>query len=1312
MTDTLSRTLGPPSNWAEELCTRRNPDLISAESGYLGTIVLSYPLRHLADWDVDLDAVRADFEDGLRIRTGHPHPGGRRFWLEGNQYEAEILCKLSDRHRRPIAFVLSLARTPANTVPRRAGRISLAVEFESVNEERACDIDAVYEHVQRAERYRAARASAARDVRSARRDAQVTRHGDLHGIALKRYGALRGLLSLLALRAERSVATARGVTLPADEGDAGESPYLYVQISEHDGPLREFNDAHLEITGAGSPVPTRARNLSGQVIALEMPRRGHWPPDMAVTLTTVPRFSMKQHDRALERFLRGEVEGDWDDLAALLCKPTLLDLASRPLPPRFFCDEDPDEEPLNDAQRQAVAGALATPHAFVIQGPPGTGKTTVICEIIRQLIARKQRVLMLAPQHVAVDEVLRRIGRKPGIRALRLSWDESKVDERVQGFLPDQVGKEFVGALRRPGPDNDAHWAARREGLIAERDAIDRLLAAQQTHSEAATTLAEAEAAQASAQRRLDEARAWQERDNQRWADEIITVRQALGEAQQAAMRASQAAEQARAEFDAARPPIDALADALDGLRDAEAELTEATAAKLAAEQQHARYREGWIRELDRTARALAASEEPWRHATRAAQAAYERLQAATARLAELPSRHSMGSRLADRLGIGAGARRRAEAERARQEWADRDRERQQWEGERQRWTAERNRLNTDAHPGWLAADAAQASERLLAAEQNRQRVAARWHEATRAASGQTLPEPHQPATAAAALRAVLYRPATAPPLPAQLAPARFRQAHDHLRAAMATWDVLAADQSAGQELLLAAERSSREASASGQAEQERLGSEISVAAAMVRTCQAAMERATQELGDRMVALGYAEAPEAGELTERREQLDRKIRVLPRYSELRRRWLELVDGLSDAQLAADTGEALLRSVNVVCATTTGIAGRSAESVRRVDFDTLIVDEASRVIDSEFLIGAVRSRRWILVGDEHQLPPYVEQNDEYFLHALTALYRQERGEADSLEDSVRHLAKLWQEEDEELRRFREKTVCEKAADLRARGGWPGAYMDAFADARQYFAGADPDREFLRVMRDHLVMSLLERATAGSRRSLRESLIIQRRMIAPMAEIVRCPVYRGQYQTPTERELRRCGVSPLITQTLYQPIIFLDTSSAPCKEVQHGHGFINALERDWIVRACRIYENELTGTTPVTVSILCFYLAQAMEIRKRLKAPRYPGFRRLIFERIDPIDKIQGQQSDIVFISFCRSNPRPGKEFGQWLQDLRRLNVACTRARRALILVGHREMLSRLHTFEGAEKFYGNLFSLFDTSPDHFLHLEDF
>lgn len=1311
MTGALSRTLGPPETWAEELCMLRNPDLISDDAGYTGSIVLSYPEKHLGEWEVDLDDVRADFESGVRIRRGRPHSHGQRFWLEGDRYEAEVLSKLADGERWPIAFVLRLARTPEIAVPRRSGKISCPVDFHNVREEQYCDIAALYQHVQRQERYSAARASADRVVQRAHRDRRLIRHDELHGLARKRYGALRALMSLLALRAERSAVTAEGVIISSDDEDASDTPYLYVRIGECDGALSEFNDAYLEISGPARQVRTRARDLSGQVIALDMPRNGRWESGSPVSLTTVPRFSMKQHDMALARFLRGEVEGDWDDLAALLCKPSVLSLPSRPLPPRFFCDEDPDEDPLNEAQRQAVAGALATPHAFVIQGPPGTGKTTVICEIVRQLISRGQRVLMLAPQHVAVDEVLRRIGRKPGIRALRLSWDESKVDERLRAFLPDRVGAEFVGALRRPGPDSDEHWAARRAGLIAEVDAIDRLISAQQRRYEAGDELAEAEAAHDNARRQLDEARAWLERNSEQRQAEIVAARQAFTETEQAAELAKLAESDAWTAFSTHRQPVDDLAAALEDLRDADGELAQATTAKAESEREHTRYRQNWAAVVDRVDRAIAASEEPWHNATRAASAARDRLQMAVARLNELPGRHRIGQRLVDRLGIGTGARREADAERARLEWVEYDQERQRWEAQRRRWITERQRLSSDSTLHQFAAQVAFTQERLQAATGNRQRASERWRNAIRAASGEILPEPQHPDAVLAVLRAVISDPAEARPLPAQLAPAEFREAHDRLRATVATLRQRTADMATAQAGLASAEQAFRDTAESGQAEQSRLEAEVSGATARVRECQTELERATRELGDPMITLGYSEPPDPTELANRREQLTRKIRVLPQYSQLRGRWLELVSDVSDDQLAADTGDALLRSVNLVCATTTGISGRSADSVRQTDFDTLIVDEASRVIDSEFLIGAVRARHWLLVGDEHQLPPYVDQNDEYLLHALASLYRLERGDADSLEAAVQHLAKLWREEDDEQRRFRETAVCKKAAELRDRGEWPGMYLEAFADARKYFSGADPDREFLRAMLDHLVKSLLERVTASSQRSLREPLIIQRRMIEPMAEIVRVPVYKGRYETPPAQELRRYGVSPLVTHTFDHPITFLNTS-ARGKEKQVGNGFINKLEIEWIANACRIYERELITGDEVTVSVLCFYLAQALEIRKRLKAPRYPGYRRLKFERIDPIDKIQGQQSDIVFISFCRSNPHPSKNFGQWLQDLRRLNVACTRARRSLVLVGNWDMLGRLHTFDDARNFYTNLLSLFDPASEDFLRVDDF
>ncbi|WP_438002338.1 AAA domain-containing protein [Sorangium sp. So ce185] len=101
----------------------------------------------------------------------------------------------------------------------------------------------------------------------------------------------------------------------------------------------------------------------------------------------------------------------------------------------------------NDAQHRAVALALASPDLCVIDGPPGTGKTTVICEIIRNLVARGERVLLVAPTHVALDHVLQRIGDEPSIFALRIGWPDT-VDERAHRFLVDHRGASLGERLR------------------------------------------------------------------------------------------------------------------------------------------------------------------------------------------------------------------------------------------------------------------------------------------------------------------------------------------------------------------------------------------------------------------------------------------------------------------------------------------------------------------------------------------------------------------------------------------------------------------------------------------------------------------------------------------------------------------------------------------------------------------------------------------------------------------------------------------------------------------------------------------------
>jgi superfamily I DNA and/or RNA helicase/serine/threonine protein kinase len=71
----------------------------------------------------------------------------------------------------------------------------------------------------------------------------------------------------------------------------------------------------------------------------------------------------------------------------------------------------------------------------------------------------------------------------------------------------------------------------------------------------------------------------------------------------------------------------------------------------------------------------------------------------------------------------------------------------------------------------------------------------------------------------------------------------------------------------------------------------------------------------------------------------------------------------------------DCYEAILAGQNVVAGTCIGIGGLPEESLG--EFDLCILDEASKATPTEALVPLVKSKKWILVGDPKQLPPYVD-----------------------------------------------------------------------------------------------------------------------------------------------------------------------------------------------------------------------------------------------------------------------------------------------------------------------------------------------
>lgn len=124
------------------------------------------------------------------------------------------------------------------------------------------------------------------------------------------------------------------------------------------------------------------------------------------------------------------------DLAYYLFKPDELPPASTDYSAlETVFQRDNDQKPLiySDNQNKAIRNALNKVPFSVIQGPPGTGKTTIITEIVFQLIHQKSdaRILITSQTNNAVDQVLENLI-KNEIPILRLSGITAPRNELIR----------------------------------------------------------------------------------------------------------------------------------------------------------------------------------------------------------------------------------------------------------------------------------------------------------------------------------------------------------------------------------------------------------------------------------------------------------------------------------------------------------------------------------------------------------------------------------------------------------------------------------------------------------------------------------------------------------------------------------------------------------------------------------------------------------------------------------------------------------------------------------------------------------------
>ena len=96
--------------------------------------------------------------------------------------------------------------------------------------------------------------------------------------------------------------------------------------------------------------------------------------------------------------------------------------------------------------------------------------------------------------------------------------------------------------------------------------------------------------------------------------------------------------------------------------------------------------------------------------------------------------------------------------------------------------------------------------------------------------------------------------------------------------------------------------------------------------------------------------------------------------------------------------------------------------------------------------------------------------------------------------------------------------------------------------------------------------------------------------------------------------------------------------------------------------------------------IDVGIISPYRAQVQYLKKLIKKYEFfKPYRRLI--SVNTVDGFQGQERDVILISLVRSNDE--EQIG-FLKDLRRMNVAMTRARMKLIILGNKDTMTK-HPF---------------------------
>ncbi|MBX3412361.1 MAG: AAA family ATPase [Pirellulales bacterium] len=214
------------------------------------------------------------------------------------------------------------------------------------------------------------------------------------------------------------------------------------------------------------------------------------------------------------------------------------------------------------------------------------------------------------------------------------------------------------------------------------------------------------------------------------------------------------------------------------------------------------------------------------------------------------------------------------------------------------------------------------------------------------------------------------------------------------------------------------------------------------------------------------------------------------------------------------------------------------------------------------------------------------------------------------------------------------------------------------------------------------------SMMQRLVETYRTAITRQLIVQYRMHEEIMQFSSEQFYGGTLEADDSVRRHVLADLPHVAATPLSecPVTFVDTAGADYDEELEPDGLSRRNPSEGRLVLAKARQLIEAGLSPREIAVIAPYAAQVRWLRQHAE------HRAL---EIDTVDGFQGREKEAVIISLVRSN-REG-EIG-FLGDTRRMNVALTRARRKLIVIGDSATL-------GHHPFYANMLDYFQTTESY-------